>query len=48
MMAKGALAGGHQCGVCIDRKPGFEHRRIERRLVAGEGEIGLADPLERR
>src|SRR5665647_3510739 len=46
--AESALAGCLQCRVKIDGKPRFEHRRIERRLVAGKGEIGLADPLERR
>ena len=45
--AESALAGGQQRRIEIDRKPGFEHRRIECRLIAGKGEIGLADPLER-
>ena len=26
---------------------GFEHRRVKRRLVAGEFEIGLAEPVQR-
>src|SRR5262249_10253187 len=33
--------------IGIDRNPGFEHGGIERRLLAGEGEIGLTDALER-
>ena len=47
MMPKARSLAAMQGGVGIDGKPGFEHRRIERRLVAGESEIGLADPLER-
>ena len=47
MMAKARSLAASSVGL-IDREAGFEHRRIERRLVAGEREIGLADPLERR
>ena len=46
--AKARSLAAMQSGTNVDRKPGFEHRRIERRLLAGEREIGLADPLERR
>ena len=44
--AKAALAGFPQRGIGADGNAGFEHRRVERGLGAGEFEIGLAQPVQ--
>ena len=44
---KGGIGGCAQFGGVVERDAGLEHRRIIGRLVAGEGEIGAADALER-
>ena len=41
------FTGFPQRGIGADRNAGFEHRRVERRLGAGEFEIGLAEPIQR-
>ena len=48
MMPKARSLAANNAGLTSTAKPGFEHRRIERRLLARKGKIGLADPLECR
>ncbi len=45
---EGALAELLQLGIVVERNPRLEHRRVIGRLLAGEGEIGLAQAQERR
>ena len=46
MMAKARSLAACSVGLASTGSAGFEHRRIERGLFAGESEIGFADPLE--
>src|SRR5271166_2687053 len=41
------FTGFPQQGIGADWNASFEHRRVERRLGAGEFEIGLAEPVQR-
>ena len=45
--AKARSPASRSAGSAPTRNAGFEHRRVERRLGAGEFEIGLAEPVQR-
>ncbi len=45
---EGAVAALAQLRIGVDRNAGFEHRRVIGGLGARKGEIGFAEPVERR